>query len=208
MLRAIREIKPKWVVGENVRGLVSWNGGLVFDEVQSDLEAEGYRVLPVLLPACSVNAPHRRDRIWFIAYTSSVRCVDGGGGRLEKRYLQDNEGFTKENQQERKGWKPGFSKTSEVMPSDILTNTTSNGRNENNRIGKPRLSYKKSEVNDWNTFPVESPVCSGDDGLPYGLDAKAFSWWRNKSLHGAGNAIVPQVAYEIFRTIELYDLLY
>ena len=71
MLRAIREIQPSWVVGENVRGLTNWNGGLVFDEVQSDLEAEGYEVLPFLLPACAVNAPHRRDRIWFVAHATS-----------------------------------------------------------------------------------------------------------------------------------------
>ena len=71
MLRAIREIQPRWVVGENVRGLTNWNGGLVFDEVQADLEAEGYEVTPFLLPACGVNAPHRRDRIWFVAHASS-----------------------------------------------------------------------------------------------------------------------------------------
>jgi len=41
MLNAVRAIRPLWVVGENVRGLLSWNGGLVFDEVQSDLEAAG-----------------------------------------------------------------------------------------------------------------------------------------------------------------------
>lgn len=72
MLRTIREIQPTWVVGENVRGLTNWNGGLVFDEVQADLEAEGYEVTPFLLPACAVNAPHRRDRIWFVAYSSSA----------------------------------------------------------------------------------------------------------------------------------------
>jgi DNA (cytosine-5)-methyltransferase 1 len=72
MLRTIREIQPTWVVGENVRGLTNWNGGLVFNEVQADLEAEGYEVTPFLLPACAVNAPHRRDRIWFVAYSSSA----------------------------------------------------------------------------------------------------------------------------------------
>jgi DNA (cytosine-5)-methyltransferase 1 len=71
MLRAIREIQPSWVVGENVRGLTNWNGGLVFDEVQAELEAQGYEVTPFLLPACAVNAPHRRDRIWFVAYSKS-----------------------------------------------------------------------------------------------------------------------------------------
>lgn len=72
MLRAIREIQPRFVVGENVRGLLSWNGGVVFHEVQSDLEAEGHDVLPFLLPACGINAPHQRYRVWFIAYSSSA----------------------------------------------------------------------------------------------------------------------------------------
>lgn len=87
MLRAIREVSPRWVVGENVRGIVSWNGGLVFDEVQADLEAEGYEVLPFLLPAAGVNASHRRDRIWFIAYCNSHdarRCRYGKVGDKKK----------------------------------------------------------------------------------------------------------------------------
>ena len=74
MLRAIREVSPRWVVGENVRGLVNWSGGLVFDEVQADLEAEGYEVLPFLLPAAGVDAPHIRDRIWFVAYRADARA--------------------------------------------------------------------------------------------------------------------------------------
>jgi DNA (cytosine-5)-methyltransferase 1 len=71
-IRAIREIQPGWVVGENVRGLTNWEGGILFDEVQADLETEGYEVLPFLLPAAGVNAPHRRDRIWFIAYSANA----------------------------------------------------------------------------------------------------------------------------------------
>ena len=72
MLRAIREIEPCWVVGENVLGLVSWSGGLVFEEVQADLEAEGYEVQPYVLPAAGVGAPHRRDRVWFVA--KNTKC--------------------------------------------------------------------------------------------------------------------------------------
>jgi DNA (cytosine-5)-methyltransferase 1 len=56
MLRAIREIKPGWVVGENVRGLVNWGGGLVFDEVQTDLEAEGYVMALVVLSTVPILA--------------------------------------------------------------------------------------------------------------------------------------------------------
>jgi len=88
MLRTIREIQPTWVVGENVRGLTNWNGGLVFDEVQADLEAEGYEVTPFLLPACAVNAPHRRDRIWFVAFNSKSERNTKVGKVFEK---QDNE---------------------------------------------------------------------------------------------------------------------
>lgn len=87
MLRAIREISPRWVVGENVRGLTNWNEGVVFDEVQADLEAEGYEVLPFLLPACAVNAPHRRDRIWFIAFKNTNR--NGWDGK--QREIQSGE---------------------------------------------------------------------------------------------------------------------
>jgi DNA (cytosine-5)-methyltransferase 1 len=75
MLRAIREIQPRWIVGENVLGLVNWNGGMVFEEVQADLEAEGYEVQPYVLPAAAVNAPHRRDRIWFVAYRNATNPI-------------------------------------------------------------------------------------------------------------------------------------
>lgn len=68
MLRVIREICPRWVVGENVLGIVSWDGGLVFERVHADLEAAGYEVQAFVLPACSVGAPHLRYRIWFVAH--------------------------------------------------------------------------------------------------------------------------------------------
>lgn len=95
MLRAVREIKPRWVVAENVRGLTSWNGGLVFEEVQAELEAEGYTVQSFLLPAAGVNAPHKRERIWIVAYSdhSNDRRTpgqDAGEGR-EKRVQERDE---------------------------------------------------------------------------------------------------------------------
>lgn len=86
MLRAIREIQPRWVVGENVFGLVNWSGGLVFHEVQADLEAAGYEVFPYVLPAVSVNAPHRRDRVWFVA-----KNTNSNGRRSEQRESQTGE---------------------------------------------------------------------------------------------------------------------
>ena len=66
MFRVIQGCKPKWVIGENVTGLVNIAGGILFEQVQADLENEGYSVQPIVLPAASKNAPHRRDRIWII----------------------------------------------------------------------------------------------------------------------------------------------
>ena len=73
MLRAIRECRPTWIVGENVPGLLSWDGGVVFEQVCADLEGEGYEVQPVVLPACSVGAEHKRERVFICAYSDSKR---------------------------------------------------------------------------------------------------------------------------------------
>jgi site-specific DNA-cytosine methylase len=54
----------------------------------------------------------------------------------------------------------------------------------------------------WDNFPTQSPVCGGDDGISHGLDNITFPKWRNESIKGYGNAVVPQVVYRIFKTIE------
>src|SRR5690606_3364764 len=84
MLRAIRELSPSWIVGENVPGIISWNEGLVFEEVCADLENEGYEVQPIVLPAASVNAPHKRDRVWFVAYNPNTRVESLQSGRKDR----------------------------------------------------------------------------------------------------------------------------
>lgn len=68
MLRVIRLAKPRWVIAENVRGLLTMQNGMVFEQVCADLENSGYEVQPFIIPAVAVNAPHRRDRIWFVAH--------------------------------------------------------------------------------------------------------------------------------------------
>jgi len=67
MFRIIQETKPTWIIGENVPGLIN----LALEDCFLDLEAEGYEVQSLIIPACAVNAPHRRDRVWIIAYSSS-----------------------------------------------------------------------------------------------------------------------------------------
>ena len=69
MFRVIKEIKPRWVVAENVAGIVR----MALDDCLSDLEGEGYATETVIIPACAVNAPHRRDRVWIVANTPIER---------------------------------------------------------------------------------------------------------------------------------------
>lgn len=66
MLRVIREVAPRWVIGENVSGIIP----MELDNVLSDLEGEGYTCWTFVLPACSVDAHHRRDRVWVVANTN------------------------------------------------------------------------------------------------------------------------------------------
>jgi DNA (cytosine-5)-methyltransferase 1 len=297
MLRAIREIQPTWVVGENVLGLVNWDGGLVFHEVQADLEAQGYEVQPYVLPAASVNAPHRRDRVWFVAYSKS--CADSrksrklsneakeeNGGWIEpgtssEQQVQlptessslfgsvknsnedgwgsefgqkessewkqrnscsrDNEWISTDNEKvgnvsdsERKGLQ-GCTDTREVSSKkgtlgregDKFTTKSSsvdkqsNASDSNsemleygNREGETfRRTIKKKRIKssngsrEWEAFPTVSPICDGDDGLSNRLDSITFPKWRNESIKAGGNAIVPQVVYQIFKAIEQYNQL-
>lgn len=73
MFSVIRHVRPDWVIAENVRGLATWNDGLVLETVCADLESEGYEVQPLIIPACAVGAPHRRDRVWIVAYHKCAR---------------------------------------------------------------------------------------------------------------------------------------
>ena len=225
MLRAIREIKPKYVVGENVRGLVNWNGGVVFDEVQTDLEDEGYEVQPFLLPASGVNAPHERYRVWFVAYSNNTgtdnRLRDNGNGKEENKGREEQsqpkprEGSRNVTNSKRGSVKgkcecrQGKGKPRRCGCKDNVAN--SNGTRQpgkEHREKKPRRSKKKSVPNNWKNFPIESPICDGNDGIPTELDNITFPKWRNESIKAGGNAVVPQLVYQIFKAIEMNEINY
>ena len=84
MFRVIREFRPTWVIAENVGGLLTIEQGMVFEQVCVDLETEGYEVQTFIIPACAVNAPHRRDRVWFIAHADQNKC-----NRTERRCVNE-----------------------------------------------------------------------------------------------------------------------
>jgi DNA (cytosine-5)-methyltransferase 1 len=271
MLRTIREVAPRYVVGENVLGLTNWDGGIVFDEVHSDLELAGYEVAAVVVPAAAVNAPHGRDRVWFVArrvatdasynkhglQTQGGLDVDGSllGGRERKQKTNgfdfvgsnepianaDGDGFNQRNggneiKSSQGGFdalgdahasdgdgnatdanreRPSIRKLKTKIPRDVVA-TNSSGfttdascerqeRRNGQIVGQvpaPHGVEKFNEPTKWETFPTQPPVCSGNDGVPDQLDGITFSKWRHESLKAYGNAIVPQVAFEIFKVIQ------
>ena len=232
MLRAIREIQPKWILGENVFGIVSWSGGLVFEQVQSEMEAEGYEVQPFVIPACAKDAPHRRDRSWFVAHASNKRCNDRSNNRQE-RCIQGNERTSSENKpkwngRKRRAWSFGSDATNtegssferelqqrqeqgEFRRCNCKTTTNDNSRrqpSEEHRETQPEWASKNGIPGDWQNFPTESPICSGNDGISDRLDGITFPKWRNESIKAYGNAVVPQIVFEIFKAIQKYEDLH
>jgi DNA (cytosine-5)-methyltransferase 1 len=239
MLRAIRDIQPRYIVGENVYGLTNWNGGLVFNEVQVDLENEGYKVQPVILPACAVNAPHRRDRVWFVAY--SDKCAAGPSrtsGKAESNGSKNNDEPSSRGKQTEQ-----HNRCSDVLRADTDTKSQSSERmqfkqrevseQEQRKLGgnsskmesernapnperkrqpeqgQPERPLHTETNNEWKAswsyddgrWPTQPPICSGNDGLSDRLDGITFPKWRQESIKAYGNAIVPQVAFQIFKAL-------
>ena len=192
MLRIIREAAPRFVVGENVRGLTNWNGGVVFEEVCADLEAEGYDVWTGILPAAGVGAPHRRDRVWFVAHAyggADLRTPGRHAGASASEGLPERHKVRIPDQS-----------------SDLWDAADTDGQRLSQQVANRKLERERfterNERSTWDTFPTQPPVCGGDDGLSRELDGITFSKWRNESIKAYGNAIVPQVAFEIFKAIQ------
>ena len=311
MLRCIQEVQPRWVVGENVLGLLNWNDGMVFDQVQTDLESAGYSVQAYVLPAASVNAPHKRLRIFFVGYSDrggrqeygfstggqmsednpegerSTTYPDnsraditvrtdrdreeknkGRKGQSQSEFRQDGgDGFTpdpghaepqgrEESSSDndrccKEGFKEGNKPTSRISDGDatdsegvgygrregigseeggerILPGESEGGemgsktqgrsgewdaanspgtrRKRKGKQSEPTTQSRALHSSDsWGNFPTQSPLCDGDDGLSSRLDGITFPKWRNESIKAGGNAIVPQVALQIFKAIEKWE---
>lgn len=307
MLRAIRQIHPTWVVGENVNGIKTMvescqvtqmgrtdylfeenhlyreESRFTLDKICADLEAEGYSVQPIVIPACAIGAPHRRDRVWIVAHTQCDGHSPQRHGNQRARAKKSKEGQDRPQPRSRRH---GSGKTStytlqhrrhEVhqdhqsqFPDGARTNSLGGQRSSSHsyrnggkalqaskgleRTGRKRDVQPKErstspewtdrlsrlqrhdahaiserlegmyqswgeeserkcvwrdfarhcEEGHWKHFPTQSPVCRGNDGIPFDVDSLTISFpkWRQESIKAYGNAWVPQVAYEIFRAIE------
>jgi len=199
MLRAIQQIQPTYVVAENVRGLLTIDAGLVFEQVCADLEAEGYEVQPILLPAAGVNAPHRRDRIFIVGYAANTNGTDTGSSNRRTDCQTEGNVWRQE--------KSNVSGTRDCTEPAANTCIERSQRcQDKGSIGRCRKeSHQQSSrciCTGWQNFPTESAICGRDDGIPDRLDNITFPKWRNESIKAYGNAVVPQLILPIFQTIE------
>jgi len=229
MLRAIQQIQPTYVVAENVRGLLTIDGGMVFEQVCADLEAEGYEVQPILLPAAGVNAPHRRDRIFIVGYAANTK--DQRTGRLRNESSTQRTRFCDVISGKPCGLSASTgtdANTNSTPTADEIqtrwnvsasTRDTEPAANANVSRWQDRIHGKQQacqtgklantsaeQIGRWQNFPTESPICGRDDGLPNRLDNITFPKWRNESIKAYGNAVVPQLILPIFQTIEKLNL--
>jgi len=329
MFRCIDQIQPDWVVAENVGGILTMveQGEVVkvasapnlFDEgnavrgqfrlretftlerICSDLEGHGYEAQPILIPACSVGAPHRRDRVFILARRKDVDDADTNrnhaGGLREGGAVERERGDEHLQPSEQPEWKRTAPRPADVYgilrlaadydlsrlqgvgrPERQADGTQSETRQGNGTIGNgegrfaadtqeqqggflrpeqredsepqsQELGGRDSQIGDewtsaddvyeglqrwlhgdtqgqgnpadryigllhsdngtagggrWDSFPTQSPVHRGNDGISFDVDRLTISFakWRTESLKAYGNAIVPQVMYEIFRAIE------
>ena len=196
MFRVIREFKPRWVIGENVAGLLSIEQGLVFEQVCLDLEGEGYEVQAFVIPAVAVNAPHRRDRVWIVAHSKNIGNKRRPEEVCEADGRQDGELRTESN-----------GANSNAQNSNIERG--SGGMESGGQILERQSSEAQDQGPDWSRHWVEvaTELCRVDDGLPAELDGlKLFkSKHRAERLKALGNSIVPAVAIEIMKAIKQCD---
>ena len=283
MFRCIDQIQPDYVVAENVAGILTMveqgevsqvaSSADLFDTLNDirgyrlretftlqricdDLEGHGYTVQPVLVPACAVGAPHRRDRVFIIGRRNG--CVSQDTMRGRQLVGRDGEQGSERNERNAgtRGGQRICDQTSRTAPADSadlgqrrpanpgaeselsqtlrgegcraelylsteaasgrwpITDTSDKGLQEPKQPGRSAHSSQagagmddraeRSCGNRWQGFPTVSPVHRGNDGLPFDVDDLTipFSKWRTEALKAYGNAIVPQVMYEIFRAIE------
>lgn len=201
MFTVIRNVQPDWIIAENVRGLVTWNNGMVLETVCADLESEGYEVQPLIVPACAVGAPHRRDRVWIIAHRHYTGSGAQRGHLPSPKWAQD--GQKRKHAQHRTGGH-------RVPTANPGCERRLPGSNEGIRSAcpAPRLpddQYAGSAWDrDWREVAFATCHDRVDDGLSRSVDGTAISAARHRRerLKACGNAIAPQIAMEIFRAIK------
>ena len=208
MLRVIREAKPRWVIGENVRGIINIEDGMVFKQVHSDLEAEGFQTKCFVLPAASVNAPHQRYRTFFIGQSmeNSRRSLQSGGLKQGENADEDGQGDAHQ-----------FKRSGGTRENAMANSNNGHIRQEEEVRTRGNTSKPSSEdVSDTNEQMLEGQWQEPFRSQEEITDISDSGWWelepdvgrvahgisnRAHRLRSLGNAVVPQIIYQLGKAI-------
>ena len=222
VIRVLAEVKPTWAIFENPPGILSLKQGMVFEDLLSQMESAGYEVWPIIIPACAVNAPHRRDRVWIVAHSISATegCSYGENiGKCERRRQNKNSngwdkmgGDTPDHHSHAPDQEGICSTKSSVSSRDtnggnhssvliriaksstkIVNDVANTALISVNRGRRTWRGSNESTDGSWDIpWPeVATRLCRVDARVPNRVD-------RLKAL---GNAVVPQIPYEIIKAI-------
>jgi DNA (cytosine-5)-methyltransferase 1 len=197
MLRIIHKTRPRWIVGENVAGIIN----LALDQVLSDLENEGYTCQAFVIPAAAVEAPHRRDRVWIVGHDDT----DASGKRGNRR------GIYKDSRLSKRIFLSHIEKDRRSPRRASGTDYPTLARNiaDPESTGQSSWAYGPRKIKFWrggarsDWLAVATDLCRVDDGIPAELDRFNLTakQHRIERIRALGNAIVPQVTAEIFLAI-------
>lgn len=198
MLRIVSEAKPTWLIGENVPGIIN----LALDSVCADLEDEGYEVQTLVIPACAVNAPHKRSRVWIIAHTDS-KNESNVPINVAQWMVSDAQYFGRDTAAQQrchgetvfsieKG-KNGSGESEGVYTSTSMADANSQGLQRRDVTGSYKKTYsgiesrgqskRNSPENRSKQWDVEPSMGRVANGVSRRVDR----------LRGLGNAVVPQI---------------
>ena len=193
MFRVIKETKPTWIIGENVRNIVSISDGMVLEQVYLDLESQGYEVQSFIIPASAVNAPHQRYRTWIVAHT---KC-----SRQFSKPIRNIGSLEEESQKEERARNKSTirleTRSADVAHTDSRSKETFDKEKVLGKQNRKKQTERYSNGNlqvrgQWNTEPNVGRVANG---IPNRVDR----------LKGLGNSIVPQIAQTLGDTIISYE---
>ena len=181
IIRILQVSKPKWIIAENVVGLITIQDGFLLEHCISSLEAEGYEIQSVVIPACSKNAPHRRSRIWLIGQlVANSKSINRNVNGIVREHGEAKI-------QEVSGNRDGISNTQRQQPK------RSSSWSVEQRVGDMADGISTGLLRHFDREPEDIPrVTQGEKD-------------RAKKLKALGNSIVPQVAAEILLAIRVSE---
>lgn len=200
MFRAVRESQPFAVVNENVDGSIS-NG--VLDLKIDDLESIGYTCQAYSIPAETVGALHQRERIWLVAYNHNIRRYNKKSGSI---YRTEEKERALEGEQHKVHF---FGEPVDLRVADPNPDPERSQKLNAAEVAKVQqeglsryFGFGPDAHGNFTRNEIESGIIRMLNGLPEGMDYTE----RNQRIKALGNAIVPQVAYQIFKAIEEYEI--